>query len=149
MTKIIYLLLSLALLLSPAACTPNTVSTATPAPTSHVELDVFSGLPNPTWDLSAADTATLLGIISALHASPPVDLPTPLGYRGFVIAVDAPGSGSRATIRAYHGIVEYHGLETNYYSDPDKQVERWLLSTAQPHIDSELYNSLLQEIGEQ
>ncbi len=146
MTRTVCLLLGVAMILAQAACTAGSGQTATPAAASHVELDVFSGLPNPTWELSAADTATLTGMIGSLSPSPPVDLPTPLGYRGFLVSVGEPGSESAATVRAYQGIVEYRGRETKYYTDPDKQVERWLLATARPYIDRQLYDSLLVEI---
>ena len=143
------LLLGMALILTQAACAANAGQTATPAATSHVELDVFSGLPNPAWKLSAADTTTLIGMINRLQPSPPVDLPTPLGYRGFLVTLDKPESGSATTIRAYQGIIEYRGRETMYYADPDKQAEQWLLATARPYIDGQLYDSLLAEIEEQ
>ena len=149
MTRIACLLLGIALLLMQAACTADTGKTPTPNATSHVELDIFSGLPNPTWELSAIDTATLTGMIDSLQPSPPVDLPTPLGYRGFLVTLDEPESGSIATIRAFQGIVEYRGGETKYYADPDKQLECWLLVTARPYIDGQLYESVLRETGGQ
>jgi hypothetical protein len=88
-------------------------------------------------------------MINGLPQSPPVDLPTPLGYRGFLVTLDEPESGSVATIRAFQGIVEYRGRETKYHADPDKQVERWLLATARPYIDGQLYESVLREAGGQ
>jgi len=139
----------MALILTQSACTANTNQTATPAATSHVELDIFSGRPNPTWELSTADTATLTEMIGSLPSSPPADLPTPLGYRGFLMTLDEPESGSVTRIRACQGIVEYQGREIKYYTDPGKQVERWLMGTARPYIDSQLYDSLLVEIEEQ
>jgi len=149
MTRSACLLLGMALLLMQAACTADTIKTVTPTATSHVELDIFSGLPNPTWELSTIDTATLTDMIDSLQPSPPVDLPTPLGYRGFLVTLDEPESGSVATIRAFQGIVEYRGRVTKYHADPDKQVERWLLATARPYIDGQLYESVLREAGGQ
>lgn len=146
MTRITYLLLVVALLLMQAACAGDASPTATPAATSHIELDIFSGRPNPTWKLSAAESATLIGMINSLTQSQPVELPTPLGYRGFLVNLDEPESGSAIIIRAYQGIVEYQGREIKYYADPDKQVELWLLATARGHIDGQLYDSLLVEI---
>jgi len=136
----------MALLLMQATCTADTGQTTTPTGTSRVELDAFSGRPNPAWELSAADTATLTGMIGSLQPSPAVDLPTPLGYRGFLVTLGEPGSGSVERMRAYQGIVEYRGREARYYVDPEKQVERWLLTTGQTYIDRQLYNSLLVEI---
>jgi hypothetical protein len=146
MRKTACLLLSVALILTQAACTADTGQTVTPTSTSHVELDIFSGRPNPTWELSAADTATLVGMIGSLPPSQPADLPTPLGYRGFLVSVNEPESGSVARIGACQGIVEYQSREIKYYADPDRKVELWLLATARPYIDRQLYDSLLAEI---
>jgi len=147
-------LLASTLAFTQVACTPGgspgagsvaaMAGTVSPA---HVELDVFSGLPNPTWELSAADTATLMDMIEALPSTSPVDLPNPLGYRGFLVSLTAPESGSTGTIRAFQGVVEYLAGEMRYYADPGRQTERWLLTTARTHIEEELYSSVLAEIG--
>jgi hypothetical protein len=76
-----------------------------------------------------------------------VDLPNPLGYRGFVVSLNAPESGSTGTIRAFQGAVEYRAQDTAYYADPGRQVERWLLATGKPYLEEPLYSSLLAEIG--
>ena len=149
MPKLTHLLLCLPLLLALTACTPAANPTPTPAAASHVELDVFSGLPNPAWDLPPAGTAVLLAMIGALPPSPSVSLPTPLGYRGFLVTIPGSSSASVVTLRAYRGIVAYQGPKTAYYADPAKQVERWLLSTSRPYIDVQLYDSLLAQIGHQ
>lgn len=149
MTRSACLFVGMALLLMLAACAADTGQSVTPAPSAYVELDLFSGRPNPTWELSPADAATLISMIGGLQASPPVDLPTPLGYRGFLVTLDEAKSGSVARIRAFQGIVEYLGRDTAYYVDPEKQVERWLLATARPTIDEQLYESLLGEIAGQ
>jgi hypothetical protein len=149
MPKLTHLLLCLPLLLALTACTSAANPTPTPTTASHVELDVFSGLPNPAWDLPPAGTAALLAMIGALPPSPPVSLPTPLGYRGFLVTIADTSSASAVTLRVYRGIVEYQGPKTAYYSDPMKQVERWLLSSSRPHIDAQLYDSVLLEIERQ
>jgi hypothetical protein len=64
-------------------------------PPIEVELDVFSGRPNPQWRLSSEESVLLGTKITSL--SEPTDTPTipDLGFRGFVLR-----SGAR-TIRVY------------------------------------------------
>jgi len=50
----------------------------------RVELDVFSGRPNPTWPLTAEESQDLLARIGQLSpGGGPV--PAGLGYRGFIV----------------------------------------------------------------
>src|SRR5215469_15004259 len=53
-----------------------------------VEVDLFSGLPNPVWALSAAQVSDLLEIWNGLEpAGDAASEPFPrLGYRGFTVA---------------------------------------------------------------
>ncbi len=55
------------------------------------------------WELSAADTAALLDVIAALPPTSPLDLPMPLGYRGFLVSLTAPESGTEMVIHAFQG----------------------------------------------
>ncbi|HLL90469.1 MAG TPA: hypothetical protein VK324_14310 [Tepidisphaeraceae bacterium] len=58
-----------------------------------VELDIFSGRPNPTWTLPAEECAGVEALIAAASpASGRVTLPG-LGYRGFII--DGPAGRTR------------------------------------------------------
>ncbi len=67
-----------------------------------VELDVFSGRPNPRWELDEQRSRELRqlerDLTPAREAAPE---PPGLGYRGFVYS-DASGQ-----VRAYRGYVEY------------------------------------------
>jgi hypothetical protein len=84
-----------------------------------VELDAFSGRPNPRWQLDAKDTEELLRLQSRLEVSAgrPVE-PPGLGYRGFVYR-DATGA-----CRAYKGVVL---TPKGVLADPSYSVERFLL----------------------
>jgi len=154
MKPFVLMLLGLALAVMLAACAWGSSSVtgsvaASAASPARVELDVFSGRPNPAWELSEADTAALLDVIATLPPTSPLDLPTPLGYRGFLVSLTAPESGMEMNIHAFRATVEFRGDGTTYYADPDRQVERWLLATGKPLLDGGLYNSLLAEIGGQ
>ena len=84
-----------------------------------VELDIFSGRPNPRWELDEHAAETLRRLVSRLSvtsASPP-EAPG-LGYRGFVVTDD----GER--FRAFRGYVSRDGV---VLADPTSSVERFLL----------------------
>lgn len=84
-----------------------------------VELDAFSGRPNPRWQLDAKDTEELLRLQGRLDvfAGHPVE-PPGLGYRGFTYR-DATGA-----CRAYKGEVF---TSEGVLADPSYSVERFLL----------------------
>lgn len=65
----------------------------------RVEIDVFSGRPNPTWELAPGPTAALLQKISVLSVAAKPVPPPGLGYRGFVLYADD------STIRVLQGLV--------------------------------------------
>jgi len=84
-----------------------------------VELDIFSGRPNPRWELDKPTAEALYRLISQLDTASggPLDRPG-LGYRGFIMR---DGSGER---RAYNGYV----ISPNRtVADPSARVERFLL----------------------
>ena len=84
-----------------------------------VELDIFSGRPNPCWELDKPTAEALYRLISQLDTASggPLDRPG-LGYRGFIMR---DGSGER---RAYNGYV----ISPNRtVADPSARVERFLL----------------------
>lgn len=74
-----------------------------------VVLDVFSGRPNPSWELDPSESGELLQQLSPL---PETDknksvFNDGLGYRGFVISVTGADAATSlpATIRVYKGFV--------------------------------------------
>ena len=91
-----------------------------------VELDVFSGRPNPRWPLSKADARGLTALhrrlreVAAHDASPPA-----LGYRGFLYQQGGIGW------RAWNGLVI--GADRTL-ADPERGVERFLASRMPPEL---------------
>lgn len=83
-----------------------------------IEVDIFSGLPNPTWVLSATDSLKLHQLQDSLKAcceTPPI-LPG-LGYRGFCYG-ETPGQ-----FRAYGGYIQSAEV---LLVDPELSIERFL-----------------------
>jgi hypothetical protein len=108
-----------------------------PPPRCEVELDIFSGRPNPTWTLSAEQAETLMRRLASLPPASPRELSGNLGYRGFMVQCSE-GAGSRL-IRVQKGIVELaQGAKTDYAEDKDRELERWLLNSGKSHLPGEL-----------
>ena len=85
-----------------------------------VELDVFSGRPNPRWQLDEAGAAELSDLHHHLEvaAARPTE-PPGLGYRGFLYSLDG------VPWRAWHGFVT-SGDRT--LADGSRAIERLLLA---------------------
>lgn len=83
-----------------------------------VELDAFSGRPNPRWELDEQGSRELRLLEKRLT---PVDGPAPeppgLGYRGYVYSNDS------GQVRAYRGFVTTCRA---VLADPSRTVERYL-----------------------
>ena len=76
--------LALSLLVACIACNPTSTETVE-LTNASIELDAFSGLPNPTWQMTEAearDIATRLRNLPAVEERLPE---ATLGYRGFTI----------------------------------------------------------------
>lgn len=58
---------------------------------ARIELDIFSGLPNPTWDLNITETASLIRQIKddQTEVRPLNESSGKLGYKGFIIHMDS------------------------------------------------------------
>jgi hypothetical protein len=111
-----------------------------------VELDIFSGNPNPVWTLSDADCAQFLEKLAALPGASPAEFDTNLGYRGFIAGIT--NATESSVVRIQRGKV--HVLRAGkhlYYSDPNQGVERWLLHTGQPFLDATIYGIVKKELS--
>ena len=103
-----------------------------------VELDIFSGRPNPSWILGSNEGAELLQLVRSKSVVATSSSPPPaLGYRGFVVTI---ASGARPErLRVWAGTVE---LDGRHYDDADRTVERYLIRTMPNALQSQ-FRSLL------
>ena len=76
-----WLCVVIALLLAVACDSPTTLS----GEPMEIEIDAFSGRPNPKWVESAERAASVSRALSSLTEAPPRPEPDHLGYRGFII----------------------------------------------------------------
>lgn len=124
----------------------------TPAVTVRVEVDVYSGRPNPRWTLSAAAAGTLLGRLRALPAAAAAEPRDGLGYRGLIVRLDPVPEGLCATIRIANGLaccMPEPGAaprDTACRRDTDRALERWLVSSAEPALEPGLLKMLTDQL---
>jgi hypothetical protein len=110
----------------------------------EVELDIFSGMPNPTWTLTTADADTFLKQVDALPPTSAKQLSGNLGYRGFI--VQCTKGAEMQIIRIQTGIVHISkGATVAYALDENRQLERWLLNTARRHLKNEVFQIVERE----
>jgi hypothetical protein len=106
----------------------------------RVELDVFSGRPNPAWQLDDDAAAHVRDAIASLdRAESDRPLPAPgLGYRGFRVT-----DQTESSFTVFDGVVRTSELSL---ADPDRRIERLLFANVPPEF-ADLAQSLAPEVG--
>ena len=107
-----------------------------------VELDIFSGQPNPTWELSAEQQRELERRVTALvRQKVPARVFDGLGYRGLIVR--DPGD-AKSSFRVGSGCVV---RGETAYDDPGHTLEEWLVRTGKGKIDERLIGAALESMG--
>jgi hypothetical protein len=105
-----------------------------------VELDVYSGQPNPRWKLEEKVCQDVLEEISHLATENKlIPRSNQLGYRGLRVIMDIAPSGKCEEIYVCDGYVflRHEGLETAFI-DANRQVEQKLLTSGMETSDQKL-----------
>ena len=104
----------------------------------EVELDIFSGMPNPTWVLTSVEAESFVKQSATLSRTSARELSGNLGYRGFIVQVTQ--GADTQLIHIQTGTVHLSEGATNIYAaDKDRELERWLLDTGKPHLKNEVF----------
>ena len=118
----------------------------------EVELDIFSGNPNPVWILSGADGVLFLKKLAMLPRASARELHDNLGYRGFIVRVINETEASLVRIslvRIQNGTVQLSQNDNNvYYSDQNRHLERWLLNSGKLTLRSDLFKIVERDFPE-
>jgi hypothetical protein len=110
-----------------------------------VELDIFSGNPNPTWFLSDCEGATFINKLLKLPKIPARELFSKLGYRGFIVQVT--NDSEQSLIKLQNGMVQFSKGDSNvYYGDVCLDLERWLLNSGKLYLKSDLFDMVKREL---
>jgi hypothetical protein len=114
----------------------------------QIELDAFSGRPNPRWELTGAQAAEFLTLFRALpRAQGSYSLGDGLGYRGFVVRANGRSVDGYDDIRLYRGtVLARHGDQIDKFSDPERVLERWLLRSAGAYLAEPILKYIQSEI---
>lgn len=106
--------------------------------TATVTLDVFSGLPNPSWTLSTSQYADLQSRVAPLRAGvfETGFEPAEWGYKGLIVsAPNAPTVRIIAGVEAKAAYLQFEGRSSTLI-DPTRQIEQWLLQTSGGLVES-------------
>lgn len=111
--------------------------------TIDVVLGLYSGVPDPTWTLTAEQANELSATLATLTSTTSPTPPGGLGYHGFTIV------SSDGTLVAFDGKVADRDASPPYVlDDPDRSIERFLLDTAQPHVEAVEFSEVQQALGQ-
>lgn len=103
--------------------------------TITVEIDIFSGMPNPEWTLSEASAAMFLSKLSGLQKTTERPRSTNLGYRGLVVRMSQAGR----QMHIQNGLIESSdGTSSTFFLDPQRSLERWLIETGRKSLSHEI-----------
>jgi hypothetical protein len=106
------------------------------SPVTTVSLGLYSGRPDPSWQLTEEESAALTALLESL---PRVDGSPPaggLGYHGFQIERLTPEGMPRLLV-AFDGTVsDPASNHLSYLDDPDRSVERFLLERGREHLSA-------------
>lgn len=116
--------------------------------TMRAELDVYSGRPNPAWDLTDAQSQEFLQRLLGLPRAEVCTIPDGLGYRGIILTgAGRPIAGFDRLVIS-HGVVLGHGPGGDQcFRDQDRALERWLFHTAKGNVDKYLYDHIDKGLG--
>ena len=97
-------------------------------------LGIYSGRPDPSWDLTDAEASLVVGAISALPVGvgePPVG---GLGYHGFTLVIQRAGMAEE-TVVVFRGTIAPPGVGRRQYRvDAGRTVERLVLDAGRAHL---------------
>lgn len=103
----------------------------------NVELDVFSGRPNPSWVLEKEDAEDVSKMLQNLPTSQKNTPIGDLGYRGFIVTTN-----EKQTFRIYEAVV-YKETEPKEILLDESNLEQLLINMAQ----EKGYGGILKSLG--
>jgi hypothetical protein len=114
----------------------------------QVELDIFSGRPNPHWTLNERDSQELLQRLQRLSPTNAGEPSGNLGYRGVILSNPEGAIAGFEWIVCSDGlVVGYKGDSSQKFIDANRNLERWLVQTGKTTLGPDILRSLPQEFG--
>src|SRR5437764_133245 len=122
----------------------------------QVTLDVYSGLPNPSWTLSEKEAKELISRLAGKAVASVDAVEGKLGFRGYILSASSDESmadvGLPDTFRLPAGAIEEflpsQATEQPALSAQDtEEAAQWLLTTAGGAVDDDLLNTVKEMIS--
>lgn len=114
----------------------------------EVELDIFSGVPNPVWTLRDAEVIEFRAKVSELQETESKSRSNGLGYRGLVVRIR---QGSPQEMRIHNGFVEAsqgRASSNTLLLDSSRSLERWLLAIGRAFVEDDIYAVIEADLGD-
>lgn len=112
----------------------------------RIEVDIFSGRPNPTWEAALEEAEGIQTVLASLPAAegavPP--LSAQLGFRGFLL-FDLQNN-QRVHVQGAVVMLQ-RGTTITAKSDPERRLQQALIRLARTHLDPDLYAFLLSQVS--
>lgn len=113
-----------------------------------ITLHIYSGRPDPSWELSDTDATELANRISSIQQVTrlkPAGMSGMLGYKGFSI-VSVRERRFEPHIYLHEGIVDSDRFDINRIED-SPEIEKWLLSTAGNAVSDDIKSVVTTALG--
>ncbi|MEV0616298.1 hypothetical protein AB0I81_23485 [Nonomuraea sp. NPDC050404] len=137
------------------ACSRPDGGDGTPGPSASeiketemlVEVDLYSGRPNPTFVLGEDETGEFRRRVGALPVAPGSPSPREgLGYRGLTVS-SGPGAQPEAMISDGTVVVHRADGTEQWLADRGRALERWLLETGAATLPAEVMAVVREDLG--
>ncbi len=114
----------------------------------QVELDIFSGRPNPHWNLTPQETQKFWELFYGLREGQPgLSIREGLGYRGLIVREVEDSNDRPHEIVICDEVVAARWVsKLQQLRDKGRTLEQWLLQTARGRIDEDIYLEAMSEI---
>jgi hypothetical protein len=111
-------------------------SSASSGGTMRVQIDMFSGRPNPSWDITSQEADQVRLLFRQLPERTAGARPERLGYRGLIVNGDGVRDLGLTRILIGGGVVIAEGFQgVRYLSDADRGLERQIFHTGRTRLD--------------
>jgi hypothetical protein len=114
----------------------------------QVEIDIFSGRPNPHWNLTPSEINDFSGFLKVLpKITEKASVQDGLGYRGLILTELSKNNQNYSMFSISNGLVEVrkHGY-TERFLDKGRKLERWVFKTGKGRMDNFLYQQIDESI---
>ncbi|MEG4067675.1 hypothetical protein QUA42_10005 [Microcoleus sp. Pol11C2] len=110
----------------------------------QVEVDMFSGRPNPHWELTVQESREFSQRFQSLSTHKGEGYVNDgLGYRGLIVRDSGEEVDGEREIVIYNGLAVTRGNgKSQQFTDKNRTLERWLIQTGEGRLEDELYHQI-------